>query len=420
VAGHPAKKRTPAPKKSRGESYRLTAVRAALTDPNHVWASLSQAVNPETAATVTNIFAVCRFLSQAIGVCPVHTMQEGADGRKSHVSLPCSYTLRKRPNPSMTGFAFYGLMAYWTALHGVGFSRIRSGSRGWMTTLEPMHPARVVVKVLPGFTRSYVYQDPFTGKTETLEQSEVLHWNWVSNDGVIGIKPGRIMASSIRLARQLDVAAVEFWRNSARPDMVLETDEKIPDAAAQQLLADLAAAYGGAENRGRAALLPRKTRIKTIESNSMEASQYQELRESMLPEVCRHWGVPSTLLGDHKMAKYSNAEQEHLSAQVWCLLPWSHRMAEPLNMALQDVYGEDVYAKFDMRGLLRGDDASRAALYQALWNMGALKPNEIRDLEDMDLLDDPAADLTYVQQGFAPLGTNATPAITTGGSTNGQ
>jgi hypothetical protein len=197
--------------------------------------------------------------------------------------------------------------------------------------------------------------------------------------------------------------------------MVLETDEKVPDAAVDALRDMLHQAYGGAENRGKAAVLPKKTRLKPIESNSMEASQFQELRDAILPDVCRHWGVPSTLLGDAKMNKYSTVEQEHLSAQVWCLLPWARRMESPIDMALQPVYGENVYAKLDTRGILRADTAGRAALYQSLWNMGAITPNEIRDREDFDLLDTPAANQTFVQLGFSTLDAAAAQAGAAGG-----
>jgi hypothetical protein len=48
------------------------------------------------------------------------------------------------------------------------------------------------------------------------------------------------------------------------------------------------------------------------------------------------------------------------------------------------------------------------ALYQFLFNTGAISPNELRDLEDLDLLENPAANETYMQLGFAPLGTSAT------------
>jgi hypothetical protein len=149
--------------------------------------------------------------------------------------------------------------------------------------------------------------------------------------------------------------------------------------------------------------MTKKMSLTPMQGQSMEQSQYQQLRDAILPDICRHWGVPSTLLGDHKMARYSNPEQEHLSAQVWCLLPWQRRMEGPFDMALQRVYGEDVYVKLDNRGLLRGDSASRASLYQSLFNMSAITPNEVRHLEDFTPLEDPAADLTFLQLGFSTL-----------------
>jgi hypothetical protein len=85
------------------------------------------------------------------------------------------------------------------------------------------------------------------------------------------------------------------------------------------------------------------------------------------------------------------------------MLPWQKRMEGPFDMALQPVYGEDVYVKLDGRGLLRGDNAARAALYQSMFNMGAISPNTVRDLEDFDLLDEPAADQTFMQLGFSTL-----------------
>jgi phage portal protein BeeE len=142
----------------------------------------------------------------------------------------------------------------------------------------------------------------------------------------------------------------------------------------------------------------------------MEANQYQELRDSILPDIARAWGVPSTLVGDHKMARWSNVEQEHLSAQIWTLLPWARRMEGPLDMLLQPVYGEDVYARLDNRGILRADTAARVQLYQALFNMGALKPQELREFEDLPLLEDPAANETYMQLGFSTLANAAASA----------
>jgi HK97 family phage portal protein len=365
---------------------------------------------------VSSIFGVCRWIAQAVAICPLQVMRETAGGRREKVGneVKAAYVFRKRPNAWQTAFDFYLLQAYWTALHGNGYARILSGNRGTMSQLIPLHPSRVKVDQLDDYSLRYQFWTS-RGQWEPIPQSEVLHWKWISDNGIVGHAPAEMNATSIRLAQRLDTAATAFWDNSARPDMVIETDEKVPDQAADALLAAMHEAYGGPANRGKGIMLPKKTKLKTIESNSMEASQFQELRDAVLPDVCRHWGVPSTLLGDAKMARYSNVEQEHLSAQVWCLLPWAKRIESPIDMALQPVYGEDVYCKLDTRGILRADTAGRAALYQSLWNMGAITPNEIRDREDFELLDTPAANQTYVQLGFSTLDAAAAQAGAAGG-----
>jgi len=405
----PAKPVRRARRPSRATAQQILTVRS-LSSPNPWGVFEAQPIGPEVAIRVTSILAVVRWIAQAVAVMPLQILRTLPDGRKVDASIPAGYVLRKRPNPWQSGYEFYQLVAYWTALHGNGYARVIPGSRGFMSELRPMHPARVRVHRGPDYSVWYEFQTD-EGRWEVLDSSEVLHWRWLSDNGLVGLPPAELCGTSIGLARRLDQAATAYWDNSGRPDMVVETDEKIPDEAVAALRQALHDVYGGARNRGKTAVLPKKTRLKTVEQNTMEQSQFQELRDAILPDVCRCWGVPSTLLGDSRMARWSNVEQEHLSAQVWGLLPWQRRIEGPIDMALQPVYGEDVYCKLDNRGLLRADTASRVALYQGLWGMGAITPNELRDLEDLPLLDTPAANETYVQLGFSTLD-NAAAAAT--------
>jgi HK97 family phage portal protein len=409
----PAKK-APARTTSRPSRRRSTTAMVSVRGSNlalspAAWSgtggNLLAGIGPEIAIKVSSIFAVCRFIAQAVGSMPVHIHQTLPNGRKAAFDAPASYAIRRRPNAWQSTFDFLTLQAYWTTLHGNGFARILPGNRGWMTQLIPMHPTRVKVEQLPDYSIRYQFlQD--RGGWVPLRQDEVLHWKWISENGLWGMAPSEICSTSIGLARQLDVAATAYWRNGARPDFVIETDEKLDPRAIEELRVQFSEMYGG-NNRGAPAVLKKTMKVHPVASNTMEQSQYQQLRDAILPDICRHWGVPSTLLGDYRMSRYSSPEQEHLSAQVWCLLPWQKRMEGPLDMALQPVYGEDVYVKLDNRGLLRGDSASRAAMYQSLFNMGAISPNEIRDLEDLEVLDEPAAEQTFMQLGFSTLGNAA-------------
>lgn len=399
-AKKPARRRT-ARRTSKATTPTVVTVRASAMD-FAMGQAVSTSIGPEVAVRVTSILAVVRWIAQAVATMPVQVMRTLPDGRKVDAAVPAGYVLKKRPNSWQTAYDFYQLIAYWTALHGNAFARIIPGDRGWMSELRPMHPTRVDVIRNRDYSLSYRFFDE-TRTWRDLDASEVLHWRWLSDNGFYGLPPTELCGTSLGLARRLDAAATAHWDNSGRPDLVLETDEKIPDEAVHALRAALHDVYGGARNRGKTAVLPKKTRLKAIESNTMEQSQFQELRDAILADICRCWGVPSTLLGDHRMARWSNMEQEHLSAQVWSLLPWQRRIEGPIDMAIQPVYGEDVYCKLDNRGLLRADSSSRVALYQALWNMGAITPNELRDLEDLPLLDTESANQTFVQLGFSTL-----------------
>ena len=52
-----------------------------------------------------------------------------------------------------------------------------------------------------------------------------------------------------------------------------------------------------------------------------------------------------------------------------------------------DERGDGYYFKFFAQGLLRGAVKDRGEFYSGLYNIGAINPNEIRELEDMNPYD---------------------------------
>jgi HK97 family phage portal protein len=360
-------------------------------------------VTAEVAIRVTAILACVRFLAQSLASMPLSIMRTLPNGRKSIASdLPCYDVLTRRPNSWQSQYDYIETTVYHCALHGNAYSRIVPGAYGFCSSLEPLHPSRMQVMRMSDNSLGYSYLFP-DGRWQKFSQAEICHFRWMSDNSYMGMIPAELCGTSVALARKLDVAAASFWDNSARPDVILETQETIPDPAVRELRRQWSEMYGGARKRGSTAILPKKVQAKILESNSNEASQFMELRASIVTEVARAFGVPSTLIGDAGMARWSNVEQEFLTAQVFCLLPWQKRIEGTIERSILNTYGTDVYAKIDNRGLLRGDTAARVALYQSMFNMGALSPNELRDLEDFPLIDKPEADETYMQLGFAPL-----------------
>ncbi|NBW87284.1 MAG: phage portal protein, partial [Planctomycetia bacterium] len=417
----PAARKPRAPRSARHEPQTFSLRSLSLVDPLGLFDS-SLAGKPETAIRVTAILAVVRFLAQAVASMPGHCVRTLPSGRRDNAGdLPVAYVLGKRPNPWQSSYEFWEWVVYTTALYGNSFARIIPGPRGFCSELRPMHPTRIKVERLSDYSIRYSYFEA-DGRWKPLRQEEVLHVRWLSENGLVGMAPPELCATSIALARSIDSAATSYWENSARPDIVLETQETIPADAVAALRQQMRDLYGGPGKRGSAAVLPKKMTLKPIEGNTAEQSQLIELRNAVVADVARCWGVPSTLIGDSTMNKWSTVEQEHLSAQVWCLLPWQRRVEGAVDRTILSTYeeqGDRVSFKLDNRGLLRGDTASRVQLYSALWQQGAISPNEIRDLEDLPLLDTPAADQTYVQLGFSTLD-NAAAAIPQPGAAAGQ
>lgn len=370
-----------------------------------------------TVVKVTAILACNRFLAQSIACMPLRVMRRLPNGRKVDATdIQGRDVLTRKPNGYQTTYEWVEQHIWHVGLYGNAYSlRVGDGVVGGLAKLLPKHPSKMDVWWATDDTLGYTLTRA-NGERETFSAEQVMHTRWLSDGGRKGLVPFELASPALNLARKLDEAALGYWDNGGRPDIVLETDETIPPEARRQMQADWQANHGGAGNRGGVAVLPKKVHLKTVDQNTAEAMQFIELRDSIVPDMARVYGIPSTLLGDHRMAKYSNAEQEFLTAQVFGLMPWQRRLESSIDRSLLWYYGPDVYCKVDSRGLLRGDTASRTSLYQALFQMGSITPNEIRDLEDLPPLDDPAADETFMQLGFSTLGAAAAQAAEPAGA----
>ena len=134
--------------------------------------------------------------------------------------------------------------------------------------------------------------------------------------------------------------------------------------------------------------------------NNAQESQYLEVRRFQVEEVCRIYRVPPHLVMDLQRATFNNIEQQSLDFLQFTLTPWLRRIEQSIG---RDVLGDDSKdeAEFDTRSLLRGDAASRANYYNALFNLGCLSVNEIRSAESMNPVD--GGDQRFVQLNMQPL-----------------
>src|SRR5262249_50775661 len=103
------------------------------------------------------------------------------------------------------------------------------------------------------------------------------------------------------------------------------------------------------------------------------------------------FGVPAHMVAASDKSGKSNVEQSSIEFVQFCLHPWLVRYEKELGRKLFPKMGRTAgqyFPKFDTRKLMYPDAAARGAFYTAGKQWGFLCTNDIRELEDMNPLDD--------------------------------
>ena len=106
------------------------------------------------------------------------------------------------------------------------------------------------------------------------------------------------------------------------------------------------------------------------------------------------------MVGDLEKSSFSNIEQQSLEFVKYTLEPWIIRWEQSLNRALlSETEKPDYFVKFNVDGLLRGDYQSRMNGYAIARQNGWMSANDIRSLEQLDLIPDELGGNLYLING---------------------
>jgi HK97 family phage portal protein len=120
-----------------------------------------------------------------------------------------------------------------------------------------------------------------------------------------------------------------------------------------------------------------------------EQAQFLETRKFQIDEIARIFRVPPHMLADLERATFSNIEHLSLEFVKFSLDPWVVRWEQSLMQAL--VLPSEraaISIRFNLDGLLRGDYQSRMQGYSIGIQNGFYSVNDVRALEEMNLLSD--------------------------------
>ena len=360
-------------------------------------------VTDKTALQHTVVYACVRVLSEAVAQLPLHLYKYTNSGKERVPQHPLYFLLHDQPNPEMTSFRFRETLMSHILIYGNAYAQIIRHGRGAIVGLYPLTPDRIKVDRDEHNKLIYIYSryDEANPNIKTqgeivLKQKDVLHIPGLGFDGLVGYSPIAMAKNALGISLACEEYGASFFANGASPSGILEHPGVIKNPA--KIREAWHNAYGSG-NSHKVAVLEEGMKYQPIAIPNNEA-QFLETRKFQIEEIARLYRVPLHMIGDLDHATFSNVEHLSLDFVKYSLDPWLVRWEQELMRALLSESEKGKYfIKFNVEGLLRGDYASRMQGYATARQNGWMSANDIRELEDMNMISEENGGNLYLCNG---------------------
>jgi HK97 family phage portal protein len=363
-------------------------------------------VTPATVMGLPAAYRAVRLKARTMATLPIGVYERLEDGsRRPAPKHPLHYILTVRPNRWMTPFGFKEMLAGHVELRGNAYAEIIADGRGRVTDLIPRHPDRITVHygvLAQGFEETIWYEyQPKTGGKKVILWDEMLHLRGFSQDGLVGLNPVEIAREAFGLAIGNQDYAAKIIGNDATPNGLLKTPKKMDKPIKKAFRESWVEQHGAGANRATPAILDDGMEWVAMGFKPVDA-QFLEQRKFDITEIARIFDLPPHKIMDLDRSTNNNIEHQGIEYVMDTILPLAVNWEETIerDLFLPSDLGR-FYVECNVEGLMRGDSAARAAFYTALFNVGALRPNDIRRKENMDPLE--GGDEAFVQLNMVPL-----------------
>lgn len=370
-------------------------------------------VSEKNALTMPAVWRAVNLIGGTCASLPLKAYKLNGTGRTPMPSGQ-AVDLLNRPHPDLTSFEMWEQVFSHLLLWGNAYLLVLRNQMGAVAELWPLHPSRVVAGRATDGTKVYVVdQNQQSPKTDR----EILHIPGFGYDGVTGISPIRLARQGIGVALAAEEYGARLFGSGSLASGILQTEQRLTQEQADALKARWKDKNSGLKSSHDTVVLDNGAKFQQLTIPPQDA-QFLESRRFQVIEIARIYGIPPHMLMDvEKSTSWGTGiEQQGIGFVVYTLRPWLTRVEQRVSRLLQP---GNVYARYSVEGLLRGDVQTRYGSYATARQWGWLSVNEIRALEEMDPVE--GGDELLQPLNMAPLGTETptptpTPAAAPGES----
>jgi HK97 family phage portal protein len=333
-------------------------------------------IDNSTLATNETIFSVITRLSNSLASLPLK-LYKNYDLVTNHQA---SDVLINSPNQNMTSFEFIRLLETVRNQTGNSYAVIERDIRGQVARITPLDPA-YVEPVIETESGELWYQVIGNNGTYYFYNLDILHFKHiVGAGGLKGINPIKVLTNT----NDFDKAVREFSlkeMQSAPNSFILEYAANVDTEKRKQVIEDFKRFY---QDNGGILFQEPGVKINTIERKFIAADIFTSERITR-SRVANVFNIPVTMLNDTEGQSYSSNEQLMRMFVQLTLMPIVRQYEQEFNRKLltEEERKAGYYFKFNVNALLRGDTAAQSDYYTKAIRSGWMKPNEVRQLEDL-------------------------------------
>jgi HK97 family phage portal protein len=345
-------------------------------------------VTEETSMTYATVWACVNKLSKTIATLPIHVKEHvGENKTRNATEQPLDSLLRLRPNPTQTSVQFREAIMANILLWGNAYIFIRRDAMQNVLDLWLLMSRFITVMEDDTGRRVYEYREPGK-KMETYQADNILHIAGLSFNGQDGLSVIGFHRETVGVGMGATAHVNSFLDHGAQPGIVIERPMEAPDLSKEgedRVLDSFDTRHGGSTNAWRTALLREGMTLKTV-GMPLKDMEFVSLRRFQKGDIAGIFDVPLTKIHENERDTFSNVENKNIDWKTDSILPWCVRIENAVDAEFYA--GTQFFLKHNLAGLARGDMEARYSAYAIGRQWGFLSANDIRNLEDMNPIED--------------------------------
>lgn len=205
----------------------------------------------------------------------------------------------------------------------------------------------------------------------------------VTKDGMKGESLAKLAAEQIGLSVDLERFYKSMLQNGNHHFGHVEIPEKNLRDEQMEDLKRAIESKSGVNNAGKPPIFSAGAKW-VNDRQSMKDASLIEQQGWVLRQVCRACNVPPWKVYDQTGTTYAGSQQANIDYVTDTILPDARAIEQAFAPVFAARGERNCALKFNLRGLMRGDDASRSKYYREMIYGGSYTRADVRELEDMN------------------------------------